>query len=114
MRRAGIKMGIGLDVGRNIISFPGLYIKELKYFVQGGYTIPEALVVATKTSAEILDMGDKLGTIERGKLADIVVIDGKPDVNLDDLANTDLVILDGYIVVKDGRIFVPRHISPDQ
>ena len=71
----------------------------------------EALRAATKDSADILDMGDKLGTIEPGKLADIIVIDGKPDVSLDDLANTDLVIQDGRIVVKDGRIFVPRHKS---
>jgi len=114
MKRAGIKMGIGLDVGMNTISFPGLYIKELKYFVKGGYTIPEALVAATKTSAEILDMDDKLGTITPGKLADIIVIDGKPDVNLDDLNNVDLVIRDGYIVVKGGQIFIPRHVPPGQ
>jgi imidazolonepropionase-like amidohydrolase len=84
----------------------------MKTFVEGGYTILEALRAATKDGADILDMGDKLGTIEPGKLADITVIDGKPDVNIDDLANTDLVIQDGRIVVKDGRIFVPRHISP--
>jgi imidazolonepropionase-like amidohydrolase len=57
-------------------------------------------------------MDDKLGTIEPGKLADILVIDGKPDVNLDDLANTDLVIRDGYIVVKNGWVNIPRHRSP--
>ncbi len=108
----GIKMGIGIDMGSNVISFPGSYITEMKYFVQGGYTIPEVLVAATKTGAEILDMDDKLGTLEPGKLADVLVVDGRPDVDLDDLANTDLVVRDGYIVVRDGRVFVPRHVPP--
>ncbi len=113
-KHAGIKMGIGIDEGMDVISFPNIYIEELEFFVEGGYTISEALVAATKTSAKILDMDDKLGTIEPGKLADVIVIDGKPDVNLGDLANMDIVIRDGYIVVEDGRIFVPRHVPPGQ
>ncbi|MCK5568345.1 MAG: amidohydrolase family protein, partial [Spirochaetes bacterium] len=111
MKAAGIKMCIGIDAGQSVILYPIPFIREMKTFVDGGYTILEALRAATKDGADILDMGDKLGTIEPGKLADIIVIDGKPDVNLDDLVNTDLVIRDGRIVVKDGRIFVPRHKS---
>ena len=114
MRRLGIKMGIGLDVGSDVVSLPNTYIQELKYFVEGGYSISEALVAATRTGAEILDMDDKLGTIADGKLADIIVIDGRPDNDLDDLANVDLVIRDGYVVVEDGRVFIPRHVPPDQ
>ena len=107
-----IKMGIGLEGRAELL--PKSYITELKYFVEGGYTISEAFVAATETSAEILDMGDKLGSIEPGKLADVVVINGKPDVNLDELANTDMVIRDGHIVVENGRIFVPSHVSSGQ
>jgi imidazolonepropionase-like amidohydrolase len=113
LKRAGIKMGVGIDMAVDA-TWPEPYIRELKYFVEGGYTISEALVAATKNSAEILDMDDKLGTIEPGKLADVIVIDGRPDVNLDDLANTDMVVRDGYIVVKDGMIFVPRHAPTGQ
>jgi imidazolonepropionase-like amidohydrolase len=109
MKRAGIKMGVGIDMGNEVIELPYTYIEELKYFVEGGYSITEALVAATKTNAEILDMDNELGTLEPGKFADIAVIDGKPDVNLNDLANTNLVIRDGYIVVKDGRIYIPAH-----
>ncbi len=109
MHLAGIKMGVGINMGNEVAELPYSYIEELKYFVEGGYSIKDALVAATKTSAEILDLNEALGTLEPGKLADISVIDGKPDVNLDDLANTHLVIRDGYIVVKDGRIFIPAH-----
>ncbi len=109
-RRAGISMGVGSDEG-GTDGLPDSYITQLAYLVEAGYSVTDALVAATKTSAEILDMGDKLGTIEPGKLADVTVIDGNPDTDLDDLANVDLVIRDGYIVVMDGRVFVPRHVS---
>jgi imidazolonepropionase-like amidohydrolase len=109
-RRAGIKMGVGTDEG-GTDGLPDSYIVQLRYLVEAGYSVPEALVAATKTGAEILDMDDKLGTLEPGKLADITVIDGTPDANLADLANVDLVIRDGYIVVQDGRVFVLPHVS---
>jgi imidazolonepropionase-like amidohydrolase len=111
MKKAGIKMGIGTDLVTDWFRYlPIPYISELNYFVQAGYTMAEALVAGTKTNAEILDMDDKLGTLEPGKLADITVIDGKPDENLDDLAKVDLVIRDGYLVVKGGEVVIPRHI----
>ncbi len=111
MKRAGIKMGIGTDLVTNWFRYlPFPYIQELKQFVLAGYKVPEALVAATKTSAEILDMGDKLGTLEPGKLADVIVIDGKPDIDLDSLAKVDLVIRDGYIVVEGGQVVIKRHV----
>jgi imidazolonepropionase-like amidohydrolase len=54
-------------------------------------------------------MDDRLGTLEPGKLADVLVVSGKPDENLDDLTKVDLVIRDGYSVVQDGRVAIPRH-----
>jgi cytosine/adenosine deaminase-related metal-dependent hydrolase len=89
---------------------PAPYIEELKYFVDAGYTIPEALVAATKTNAELLDMGDKLGTIEAGKLADVIVVNGRPDVNLDDLSKVVTVIRDGYVVMQNGAVSIAPHV----
>jgi len=54
--------------------------------VEAGWSVPEALIAATKINAEILDMDDRLGTLQTGKLADVLVVDGRPDENLDDLA----------------------------
>jgi imidazolonepropionase-like amidohydrolase len=111
MKKAGIKMGIGTDLVIDWFRYlPQPYIRELKYFVEAGYTIPEALVAATKTNSEILDMSDKLGTLEPGKLADVAVFAGRPDQNLDDLAKVDIVIRDGYLVVKGGEVVIPRHV----
>src|SRR5207245_10072564 len=56
-----------------------------------------------------LVMASRLGRLQAGKLADVLVIDGKTDENLDDLAKVDLVIRDGYKVVEGGRVTIPRH-----
>jgi len=110
MKEAGVKMGIGTDLAINWFRFlPTAYITELKQFVKVGYSIPEVLMTATKTNAEILDMDDKLGTLQSGKLADVIVIDGKPDANLEDLANIDIVIRDGYVLIEKGQVVIPRH-----
>ena len=111
LRRAGVKCGIGTDLILHWYRYmPGPYIRELKNFVEAGWSVPEALVAATKTNAEILDMDDRLGTLQPGKLADVLVVDGKPDENLDDLAKVNIVIRDGFRVVEGGRLAVARHV----
>lgn len=110
LRRAGVKCGVGTDLILHWFRYlPAPYITELKNFVAAGWSVPEALVAATRTGAEILDMDDRLGTLEPGKLADVLVVEGKPDENLDDLARVNLVIRDGYVVVQAGQIVTPRH-----
>ena len=111
MKEAGIKMGIGTDLIVDWFrAMPQPYINELKYFTQVGYSVSEALVAATRTNAELLDMDDRLGTLEVGKLADVLVVTGRPDERLDDLANVDLVIRDGWLVVEGGKVVIPRHV----
>ena len=110
LRKAGIKCGVGTDLILHWYRYmPGPYIRELKNFVEAGWSVPEALVAATKTNAEILDMDDRLGTLQAGKLADVLVVGGRPDENLDDLGKVDLVIRDGYRVVEGGHVTIPRH-----
>ena len=111
MKDAGIKMGVATDITVSLYkTMPAPYIKELKNFMAVGYTPADTLVAATKTNAEILGMDDRLGTIEVGKLADIIVVNGKPDQNVEELANVDTVIINGKFQVKDGRVFIPRHV----
>jgi len=110
LKRAGVKCGVGTDLILHWYRYlPGPYIRELKNFVAAGWSVPEALVAATKTNSEILDMDDRLGTLEPDKLADVLVADGRPDENLEDLAKVDLVIRDGYIVVQGGKVAIAKH-----
>src|SRR5437588_2518406 len=112
LKRAGVKCGVGTDLILHWYRYlPGPYIRELKNFVAAGWSVPEALVAATKTNSEILDMDDRLGTQAPDRLADVLVVDGRPDENLDDLATVDLVIRDGYEVVEGGHLAVPRHTA---
>jgi imidazolonepropionase-like amidohydrolase len=115
MKDAGVKLGIGTDL---ILDWtrrlPEPYIQELRNFQRVGFTPQQALIAATRTSAEILGMADKLGTLEPGKLADLVIVDGRPDEDNEDLAKVRTVIVDGRIVVRDGQVQLPRPASPDK
>lgn len=111
LKSAGVKLAIGTDLVANWFRFmPGPYVQELQRYQQAGFSPAEVLGIATRQNAELLDMGDKLGTLTRGKLADVLVVDGKPDQVLADIAKVDLVVRDGRVVVEGGRVFVPRHV----
>lgn len=110
LKRAGVKCGVGTDLVVNWYRYlPVAYVNELKQFVAAGWSIPEALLAATHTNAQILDMDDRLGTLEAGKLADVLVVAGMPDRDLDDLEHVDTVIRGGFVVVEHGEIVTPRH-----
>lgn len=86
MNRAGIKMAVGTDaVVENMISYPWIYFEEVERFVKNGYSPMEAIVAATKIGAEVCDALDILGTIEKGKLADLLVLEGDPLKDIRDL-----------------------------
>jgi imidazolonepropionase-like amidohydrolase len=73
-------------------------LAEIESYVLGGLTPLEALQTATVNAASYLGAGADLGSIEPGKLADVVVVDGDPLTDIKSLRNTRLVI-------KDGRVF---------
>lgn len=111
LKRAGIKLGVGTDLVTDWFRYlPNAYITELKQFVAVGFTPEQALVAATRTSAEILGMDDKLGTLAAGKLADVIVVDGQPDRNLDDLSRVSLVVRDGHVILENGRTVIAPHV----
>jgi imidazolonepropionase-like amidohydrolase len=72
-RAAGVKIALGAD--RNGVSGDDVAL-ELLRMVHHGLSVSEALVAATRTAAEALGLEAKIGTIEPGKLADLVVLDG--------------------------------------
>lgn len=102
MRAAGVMLLAGSDAGwGNPYTFAGFSLHdELALMVQAGLTPMEALQTATINPAKFLNLQDKLGTIERGKFADLVLLDANP---LDDIANTRRIAA----VVVNGR-YLPR------
>ena len=109
LKRAGVTLGVGTDLVTDwYLRLPAPYLTELKNLVSVGVSIPEVLTIATKTNATLLDMDDKLGTLEVGKLADVLVVRGQPDANLDALLNVAFVIRDGEVIVEGGGAVMPR------
>jgi imidazolonepropionase-like amidohydrolase len=89
---------MGSDCGGNESHRHGQNALELECYVRCGMTPMDAISAATKVGAEVMRMGDSIGTIEPGKLADLVVIDGDP------LADISLVRTGVVGVVQDGRV----------
>lgn len=76
---AGVTIALGSDYSSNNLTSLGENTLELRLLVDiVGMTPMEAIVAGTKNAAQALGMGDVIGTIEEGKLADILVVDGNP------------------------------------
>jgi imidazolonepropionase-like amidohydrolase len=99
MHHAGIPFLAGTDTPPGVYIFPGFSLhEELERFVAAGFSPLEALQTATLNPAKFLGRGNELGTIEKGKLADMVLLDANP---LDDIRNTQKIAG----VVANGRYF---------
>jgi len=72
---AGVQIAMGTDTG---VTPHGENLAELALMVQGGMTPHQALVAATRTAAELMGLEAELGTLEPGKRADLVMVDGDP------------------------------------
>ena len=92
----GVKLDFGSDAGTPY-NFHGKQGYEFELMVSFGFTPAQALTAATVTNSHLLRMQDKIGTIEPGKLADIVAFAGNP---LDDIK----VMQDCRFVMKDGAV----------
>jgi imidazolonepropionase-like amidohydrolase len=95
-----IKIVMGTDVG----GFPWTSLnqaREFKYYVDYGMSPLDAIRTGTVTSAEMLGWSDRLGTIEPGKIADIVAVEGDPLADISVLEHVRFVMKDGAIFKND-------------
>lgn len=76
-RELGVKVAIGTDAAHRFFHAPD-GVLEMEYFAALGFPPLEIITAATKTAAEGLGVGDRLGTLEPGKLADVLVVEGDP------------------------------------
>lgn len=100
MQRAGVPFVAGTDAGGVSYTYPGFSLHdELALLVQAGFTPMEALEAATRNPAKFLGLLDSIGTVEQGKIADLVLLEANP---LEDIKNTRRIR-----VVVGGR-YLPR------
>ncbi|MBO6504835.1 MAG: amidohydrolase family protein [Kordiimonadaceae bacterium] len=95
---ANAYMGVGTDAASPLNFHTEAIWREMSALVDSGMTPARAITAATKTGAEIIDMGKELGTIQAGKLADIIIVDGNPlrDINLLDYV---------AVTIKNGEVW---------
>ncbi|MCY3700004.1 MAG: amidohydrolase family protein [Gemmatimonadetes bacterium] len=88
-KEKGVKVGIGTD------SMHGYMLLEMENLVAAGFTPLEAIAAATGLNAEIVGIEDEVGTVEVGRFADIIAIDGRPDENIRDMGNVAFIMVGG-------------------
>jgi imidazolonepropionase-like amidohydrolase len=100
--KAGVKIAMGTDAG---VIPHGTNLRELGLMVDVGMTPMDAIVATTKTAAECLGWQDRVGTLEAGKLADVVVTSIDPLAQIHDLADTNNIrlVVKGGAIAKDRR-----------
>ena len=97
LRREGIPIVAGTD-GLAGFSLP----RELELYVEAGIPAPEVLRMATLGAARVARRADRLGSIEKGKLADLIVVDGDPAARIGDIRRVRLVVRDGAVFDPDA------------
>jgi len=97
-RNVGVKIGSGTDCFADMLGQEG---SELKLMVEAGFSPYEAIKAATMVNAEIFRMEGKIGSIEVGKWADIIIVDGHPDEDANLMSEPGNV----KVVMKGGEIF---------
>ncbi len=103
LHRAGVRILVGTDAPEPQVPPGSSLHHEMEFLVESGMTPAEVLSAATSSNAQILKESDNLGSIEPGKLADLVVLEANP---LEDITNTRKI----HRVIKGGKLLVPEVI----
>lgn len=96
---AGVNIAAGTDSGAPGVVIGKAVHKELELLVEAGMSPMAAIVCGTKKAAENLGQGNEIGTIETGKLADMIIVAGNPAIKISDTRNIKLVMKDGRILI---------------
>lgn len=101
--KAGVKIAFGTDAG---VFMHGKNYMEFQYMVEAGMPPMAAIQSATIIAADLLGVKDKLGSIEKGKLADIIAVDGDPLNNISTMKNVSFVMKEGEVYKENGKSYI--------
>ncbi len=93
---AGVKIALGSDAG---VFAHGTQGRELVLMAENGMTPMQAILAGTRNAAELLGLAAQVGTVEAGKVADLVAVDGDPLAKIDVVVHPAFVLHEGRIVV---------------
>jgi imidazolonepropionase-like amidohydrolase len=103
----GATIGVGTDAASPLNMHTEAMWREMSALVESGMTPSEVITAATKTNAHILGLENEIGTIEPGKLADIIIVDGNPLRNIEALDYVDVAVKDGVVWYSERAAFGP-------
>jgi len=95
---AGVRIVVGSHTSAPFAEKGRAYQRELELLIDCGMTPLEAITAGTIQNARYFDIEDRLGTIETGKLADLLIVEGNPSIQIDGLARVRYVMLNGIWV----------------
>ena len=95
----GVRIVLGTDTPSAGLPYGSTTLNELELMVRAGMTPEQVIQAATRNAAEHLGIFDDLGTLEPGKLADLIIVAGDPLTDIAVMHNIEVVIKDGKIVV---------------
>ena len=102
----GVKFVTGMDAGMTNANFddfayiPQVMVEEMRI------TPMEAIVCSTLTSAQCLGLDDEIGTLEAGKSADVLIINGSPDQDITALHDVNAIVSQGKVIKRDNRLLI--------
>ncbi|MFQ5674827.1 MAG: amidohydrolase family protein [bacterium] len=105
--KAGVKIAFGTDSG---VSHHGDNAREFVLMVEAGMPAMEAIQSATRVPAELLGIEDELGTLETGKIADIVAVPGDPLQDISVMTKVAFVMKEGKIYKNETRMPASVHV----
>ncbi|MCP4895813.1 MAG: amidohydrolase family protein [bacterium] len=94
----------------------GMPMTEIRYMRQAGMMPMQIIVSATRNGAKVCNLEHEIGTLEAGKMADLIVVDGDPIADLEALSSVVMVIHGGHVIrndmiATDPQPFEPRHLG---
>ena len=112
LREAGVPVVVGTDAGACLARFDEAVHLELELLVEAGWSPVEAIEAGTLGAATAIRREDELGSIETGKLADLLVVRGDPTREISDVREVEQVYLGGRSVIMDGNLAGDARPSP--
>jgi imidazolonepropionase-like amidohydrolase len=98
--RGGVKIAFGTDAG---VCPHGQNAKEFEYMVEAGMKPVEAILSATRAAADLIGQAANIGSVQRGRYADLVAVKGDPLTDIKLLQKIDFVMKSGQIYKRDGK-----------
>lgn len=103
LHEAGVPLAVGTDAGGPVgYNFQGYNTPwEVKLLVDCGLTPREALVAATRNGARTIGVADRIGTVEEGKTADLLILSGNPLREIENIRRIETIVMEGKVFPRE-------------